>query len=255
MAQRLTRAKRKIRATNMAFRLPHPEQLSSRITPVLATIYLIFTEGHTATAGEHLERPKLTSEAVRLGRTVVALLPDDPEAVGLLALMLLTEARSPARTGPDGEIIRLADQDRTLWNGDLIAEGHELVRWCIGRNAPGPYQLQAAIAAVHADAPSASETDWSQIVTSFDRLLVLRPTPIVALNRAIAIMELHGAQAALDALADIDLPTYHLFHAARAEALERSARSDEAADALRIAIALTSNTAEVRHLEARLARL
>lgn len=255
MAQRLTRAKRKIRSANMAYRLPEPGELTLRLTPVLGTIYLIFSEGHNATAGLELQRSELTSEAVRLGRTVVDLLPEEPEAVGLLALMLLTQARSPARIGADGQIIPLADQDRTLWNPALIAEGHDLIRWCIRLDKPGPYQLQAAIAAVHADAPSAAETDWSQIVASYDQLLSIRPTPIVALNRAIAVMELHGPEAALDALADIDLPNYHLYHAAQAEALDRLGRSPEAARSLRRAIALTSNATEVRHLEGRLARL
>jgi RNA polymerase sigma-70 factor, ECF subfamily len=253
IGQRLSRAKQKIRDTHMAYRIP--DQLHERLAPVLATIYLIYTEGHSATAGDDLLRPSLTSEAIRIGRTLVALVPDEPEAVGLLALMVLTEARAPARLGEDGELVRLADQDRSRWDRRLIAEGHELVRGCLGQDRPGPYQVQAAIAAVHADATAAAATDWAQIVTLYDHLQRLRPNAVVALNRAVAVMEHRGPAAALDALDEIDLPTYHLFHATRAEALRRSGRDDQAADALRRAIALTSNAVERRHLERRLAGL
>jgi RNA polymerase sigma-70 factor, ECF subfamily len=253
IGQRLSRAKQKIRDTHMAYRIP--AQLHERLRPVLATIYLIYTEGHSATAGDDLLRPSLTSEAIRIGRTLVALVPDEPEAVGLLALMVLTEARAPARLGEDGELVRLADQDRSRWDRELIAEGHELVRGCLDQNRPGPYQVQAAIAAVHADATTAAATDWAQIVTLYDHLQRLRPNAVVALNRAIAVMEHRGAAAALDALDEIDLPTYHLFHATRAEALRRAGRDDQAADALRRAIPLTSNAVERRHLERRLTGL
>jgi RNA polymerase sigma-70 factor (ECF subfamily) len=255
MGQRLSRAKGKIRDTHMAYRIPPVEELPARLSPVLATVYLIYTEGHSATAGDELLRPALTSGAIRIGRTLVALLPDHPEVVGLLALMLLSEARAPARIGADGEFTRLTDQDRSLWDADLIAEGHDLVRACLQRNQPGPYQLQAAIAAVHADAPSAAATDWAQIVALYDHLVRLRPNAVVALNRAIAVMELRGPLVALDALDQIDLPTYHLFHATRAEALRRAGRDDDSAVALRRAIALTSNAAERRHLEREMARL
>jgi RNA polymerase sigma-70 factor, ECF subfamily len=255
MGQRLSRAKRKIRDTHMAYRIPVANELPERLGPVLATIYLIYTEGHSATAGEDLLRPDLTGEAIRIGRTLVALLPDEPEVIGLLALMVLTEARAPARLGEGGELVRLADQDRSRWDHDLIAEGHELVRACLDRNRPGPYQLQAAIAAVHADATAAATTDWAQIVALYDHLYRLRPNAVVALNRAIAVMEHRGPAAALDALDEIDLPTYHLFHATRAEALRRVGRDDEAAEALRRAMALTSNAAERRHLERELAGL
>jgi RNA polymerase sigma-70 factor, ECF subfamily len=255
IGQRLSRAKQKIRDTHMAYRIPVADQLHERLGPVLATIYLIYTEGHSATAGDDLLRPSLTGEAIRIGRTLVALVPDEPEAVGLLALMVLTEARAPARLGEDGELVRLADQDRSRWDRRLIAEGHELVRGCLGQDRPGPYQVQAAIAAVHADATAAAATDWAQIVTLYDHLQRLRPNAVVALNRAVAVMEHRGPAAALDALDEIDLPTYHLFHATRAEALRRAGRDDQAADALRRAIALTSNAVERRHLERRLAAL
>jgi RNA polymerase sigma-70 factor (ECF subfamily) len=255
MGQRLSRAKRKIRDTHMAYRIPAADELPERLGPVLATIYLIYTEGHLATAGDDLLRPALTGEAIRIGRTLVDLLPDEPEAVGLLALMVLTEARAPARLGEDGELVRLGDQARSRWDRGLIVEGHELVRACLVRNRPGPYQIQAAIAAVHADATTAAATDWPQIVALYDQLHRLRPNAVVALNRAIAVMESRGPAAALDALDEIDLPTYHLFHATRAEALRRAGRREEAANELRRAIALTSNAAERRHLERELAAL
>jgi RNA polymerase sigma-70 factor, ECF subfamily len=255
IGQRLSRAKRKIRDTHMAYRIPAADQLRHRLGPVLATIYLIYTEGHSATAGDDLLRPALTSEAIRIGRTLVALVPDEPEAVGLLALMVLTEARAPARLGDRGDLVRLADQDRSRWDRELVAEGHELLRGCIGQNRPGPYQVQAAIAAVHADATTAGATDWARIVTLYDHLQRLRPNAVVALNRAIAVLEHRGPAAGLDALDQIDLPDYHLFHATRAEALRRAGRNSEAAGALRRAIALTSNAVERRHLERELAGL
>ena len=180
---------------------------------------MIFTEGHTATSGDDLVRVDLSSEAIRLGRVLVALLPDEPEAVGLLALMLLTDARRPARLAADGTMVRLADQDRTRWDRDLIAEGHLLVRACLRRNRPGPFQYQAAIAAVHADAPTAAATDWDQIVALYDQLAALAPNAVVGLNRAVAIGERDGASAGLAALDAVDRRPAH-----RLPAVPRRAR-------------------------------
>ena len=189
IAQRIVRAKRKLRDNHAAYRIPPAAELPDRLGVVLAAISLIFTEGHTATSGDELVRVDLSAEAIRLGRVLVELMPDEPEAVGLLALMLLTDARRAARTAPDGSMVRLSDQDRTAWDRDQIGEGHALVRACLRRNRPGPFQIQAAIAAVHADAATAADTDWSQIVALYDQLQAIRPTPVVALNRAIAIGE------------------------------------------------------------------
>ncbi|HKY65357.1 MAG TPA: sigma-70 family RNA polymerase sigma factor [Acidimicrobiales bacterium] len=255
VGQRLSRAKRKIRDAHVPYRVPDTGELPTRLGPVLSTLYLIFTEGHTATAGDDLLRPALTAEAIRLNRTLVALLPDEPEAVGLLALLVLTEARAPARVDAAGELVRLADQDRSLWDRALIAEGHALVRACLAGDRPGPYQIQAAIAAVHADAPTAGATDWAQIVALYDHLLRLRPDAVVALNRAVAVLEHRGPDAALGALDDVDLQGHHLFHATRAEALRRAGRRDEAADALLRALSLARNATERRHLERALADL
>jgi RNA polymerase sigma-70 factor (ECF subfamily) len=259
LAQRIVRAKRKLRDNHAPYRVPRAPELPNRLHAVLATVYLVYTEGHTATTGDNLSRAELSREAIRLGRVLAELMPDEPEAVGLLALMLLTEARQPARTAPDGSMIRLADQDRTRWDRALIAEGHDLVRACLRRGRPGPFQIQAAIAAVHADAAVAdSATDWSQIVALYDQLYALRPNAVVALNRAVAIAELRGPAAGLAALESLDstpLEGYQPYHAARADLLARSGQREAARTAYDRAIDLSANPAERHFLEQRRAAL
>lgn len=247
MAQRIVRAKRKVRVDRVGYRLPAAHELAERLGPVRAVVYLVFNEGHTASAGAELTRPDLSGEAIRLGRVLVELLPGDHESRGLLALMVLTEARRPSRTDASGNLVRLADQDRSRWDAELIAEGRDLVRSCLAADRLGPYQVQAAIAAVHGAARTAEDTDWSEILALYDRLLVMRPDAIVALNRAIALAEVDGPAAALAALDDVDLASYHLFHATRAEYLTRLGRGAEAASAYERAAALTDNVVEQRH--------
>jgi RNA polymerase sigma-70 factor (ECF subfamily) len=216
---------------------------------VLSVVYLIFNEGYTASSGDRLVRADLCAEAIRLGRLLVELMPDEPEVMGLLALMLLTDSRRAARTGAGGELVRLADQDRSRWDRDLIAEGQAIVRACLRRNQPGPYQVQAAINAVHSDAPTAAATDWMQIVRLYDQLLAFTPNPVVALNRAVAVAEVHGPRAALALLEDLGLENYYLFHAIRADLLVRLDLKNEAADAYTRAIDLATNAAERGFLE------
>lgn len=251
MAQRLVRAKRKIRDNNFAYRIPHSSELHDRLRPVLAVVYLIFNEGYSAASGTALMRVSLSDEAIRLGRLLVELLPDEAEPAGLLALMLLTDSRRPARVDSHGALVRLADQDRSCWNRDLIAEGQQIVRACIRRGNPGPYQIQAAIAAVHSDAPTAAATDWSQVVALYNQLYAFQPTDIVWMNRSIAVAELSGPQAGLDALATVQLDRYYLFHATHADLLARVGRLDAADDAYRRAIELSTNETERTFLEQR----
>ena len=252
LAQRIVRAKRKLRDNHAPYRIPRAAELPDRLHAVLAAIYLIYTEGHTATTGDSLTRVDLSREAIRLGGVLTELMPDEPETVGLLALMLLTEARRPARTATDGSMVRLADQDRTQWNRMLITEGHALVRACLRRNQPGPFQIQAAIAAVHADAATAAATDWPQIVALYDQLYAMHPNAVIALNRAVAIGEMRGAAAGLHALDSLDvtlLEDYQPYHAARADLLARAGRRDATVAAYDRAIELTANPTEQRFLE------
>ena len=248
MAQRLVRAKAKIRDAGIPYRVPAEADLPARLSGVLAVVYLIFNEGYTASSGEALARADLCAEAIRLGRLLARLMPDEPEVTGLLALMLLTESRRAARTSADGVLVLLADQDRSRWDGALIAEGQALVRQCLRRGQPGPYQIQAAIGAVHSDAPIAAATDWDQILRLYDQLLVVAPSPVVALNRAVAVAELDGPAAALALVDELDLDRYYLFHAIRADLLRRLGRRAEADAAYGTAIARTGNAAERAHL-------
>ncbi|WP_345418297.1 RNA polymerase sigma factor [Actinomycetospora chlora] len=251
ISQRIVRAKKKIRDAGIPYRVPDASELPDRLPPVLTVLYLVFNEGYTATAGTLL-RTDLSAEAVRLARSLAELMPDEPEVLGLLALMLLVEARRGARVGADGELVTLADQDRDLWDRELIAEGHAIVRRCLRRGRPGPYQIQAAINAVHTDGAA---TDWHQVLALYDQLLTLTPTPIVALNRAVAVAEVQGPETALAAIEDLDIPGYHLLPATRADLLARAGRVEEARAAYDEAIALAGNDTERAFLAGRRERL
>ncbi len=255
-AQRLVRAKLKIRDAGIPYEVPRKDDLPERLAAVLACVYLIFNEGHTATDGPSLFRPDLCAEATRLGRLVVELLPDEPEARGLLALMLLTDARRPARTAADGLLVPLEDQDRTLWDREKIAEGITILDVALPFRQPGPYQIQAAVAALHAAAPSPDRTDWHQIAALYGALLRHAPTPVVELNAAVALAMAEGVKEGLDWIASLEkrgeLAGYHLLPAAKADLLRRAGRKDEAATAYRAALALVTNPAERGYLERRL---
>jgi RNA polymerase sigma-70 factor, ECF subfamily len=251
MAQRLVRAKGKIRDARIPYRIPGDADLPPRLGAVMAVIYLIFNEGYATSSGDQLVREDLCKEALRLGRIVAELMPDEAEAMGLLALMLLLESRRAARTDRSSNLVRLADQNRTLWDRRLISEGQALVKRCLARNQPGPYQIQAAINAVHSDAAVASETDWQQILQLYDQLMARAPGPIVALNRAVAVAELEGPATALSLVDALDLDSYHLFHAVRADLLRRLGHNIDAATAYGRAIDLTENVAEREFLRRR----
>ncbi|MFE9654875.1 RNA polymerase sigma factor [Micromonospora sp. NPDC006431] len=259
MAQRISRAKQRIRSSGLPFRMPDEGERESRLAAVLHVLYLIFTEGHTASLGTDLRRVDLSEEAIRLARAMHALLPDDSEVAGLLALMLLTEARAAARSGPSGELISLADQDRSRWDAAAIAEGTTLVTRAMARGPVGPYQLQAAIAALHDEAPSATQTDWPQILALYQVLERLSGNPVVSLNRAVATAMVHGPTAGLDALAALDadprMAGHHRLDAARAHLYEMAGDRDAAVTHYRAAAGQTTSLPEQRYLQMRAARL
>jgi RNA polymerase sigma-70 factor (ECF subfamily) len=260
LAQRIVRAKHKIRAAKIPYQVPEPQELGERLDVVLRVIYLVFNEGYTASSGSTVTRQDVSREAIRLGRLLVELLPREPEAQGLLALMLLHESRRAARTDTEGDVILLDDQDRSLWNREEIAEGARLVERSVSaRRAPGPYAIQAAIAALHAEAPTPDATDWNEIVGFYDLLMSSEPSPVVELNRAVALAMRDGPQAGLAAvdaiLARGELGDYRLLHATRAELCRRLGRTDEARAAFTRALELTQQEPERRFLQKRLGSL
>ena len=253
MAQRLVRAKHKIRAARIPIRVPPRDQLDERLQSVLAVVYLVFNEGYLATAGADIVRDSLCEEAIRLARLTVALMPDEPEAGGLLALLLMTHSRRAERQGPDGELRTMAMQDRSRWDVAAIVEGHDILARALARRRPGRYQVEAAIAAVHSEAATAADTDWAQIAALYASLREVAPSPIIALNHAVALAEAGSLDAALTLADDVSesLDDYHLLHVTRAELLVRLGRVDDALAAYDRALALVGNDAERNHLERR----
>jgi RNA polymerase sigma-70 factor (ECF subfamily) len=258
LAQRIVRAKARIREEHIPYEVPSGDDLGNRLDAVLQVVYLVFNEGYSASSGESLTRPDLSGEAIRLGRLLLELLPGS-EVLGLLGLMLLTESRRAARTTPQGDLVLLEDQDRSLWNREQIAEGAALARLALSSGDVGPYALQAAIAATHAAAPSVAETNWGQVVALYDRLVVAAPSPVVEVSRAVAVAQRDGPQAGLEIIDAIlgrgELPGYHLAYSARADLCRRMGRSDQALVAYRRALALTEQEPERRFLQRRIVEL